>query len=108
MQVAVTARNELFEHIRRYPGEEAVDEHNFRKTMNSIQKRVRDSERERDVLFVVVNSLFSSSFTAVVSINTKIGSMLLSGMVSPMFRTRAVSRRRLVAASRSPPMKPMA
>ena len=52
LQVAGTARSELFEHIRRYPGEEAADEHNFRKTMNSIQKRVggrHSARRERTV-----------------------------------------------------------
>jgi hypothetical protein len=101
LQVAATARSELLEHIRRYPGEEAADEHNFRKTMNSIQKRVGGRYSIRCELTV------SSSCTAAVSINTKIGSMLMSGLVSPMFLTRAVSRRRLAAASRSPPMKPM-
>ena len=40
LQVALTARNELLESIRRYPGEEGADDNNFRKTMNSIQKRV--------------------------------------------------------------------
>jgi len=39
-QVAMTAREELLENIRRYPGEEGADVNNFRRTMNSIQKRV--------------------------------------------------------------------
>jgi len=38
--VAMTARKELLENIRQYPGDEGLDENNFRKTMNSIQKRV--------------------------------------------------------------------
>ncbi|CAF3617233.1 unnamed protein product [Rotaria sp. Silwood1] len=38
-RVAMTARKELLENIRQYPGDEGVDENNFRKTMNSIQKR---------------------------------------------------------------------
>ncbi len=37
----MTARKELLENIRHYPGDEAADTNNFRKTMNSIQKRVR-------------------------------------------------------------------
>ena len=45
-QVALTARNELFESIRHYPGEEGNDEKNFRQTMNSIQKRVKTNEWE--------------------------------------------------------------
>ena len=36
----MTARKELLENIRQYPGDEGSDENNFRKTMNSIQKRV--------------------------------------------------------------------
>jgi len=40
--VAMTARKELLENIRQYPGDEGSDENNFRKTMNSIQKRVID------------------------------------------------------------------
>ena len=36
----MTARKELLENIRQYPGEEGLDEKNSRKTMNSIQKRV--------------------------------------------------------------------
>jgi hypothetical protein len=40
-QVAMTARKELLENIRHYPGDEGSDENNFRKTMNSIQKRVK-------------------------------------------------------------------
>ncbi len=41
-KVAMTARKELLENIRQYPGDEGSDENNFRKTMNSIQKRVID------------------------------------------------------------------
>jgi hypothetical protein len=37
----MTARKELFENIRQYPGDEGSDDNNFRKTMNSIQKRVK-------------------------------------------------------------------
>jgi len=40
-RVAMTARKELLENIRQYPGDEGLDENNFRKTMNSIQKRLR-------------------------------------------------------------------
>ena len=40
LQVAMTARTELLENIRQYPGDEGLDANNFRKTMNSIQKRV--------------------------------------------------------------------
>ncbi len=36
----MTARKELLENIRQYPGDEGSDQNNFRKTMNSIQKRV--------------------------------------------------------------------
>lgn len=36
----MTARKELLESIRQYPGDEGSDKNNFRKTMNSIQKRV--------------------------------------------------------------------
>jgi len=37
----MTARKELLENIRQYPGDEGSDKNNFRKTMNSIQKRVK-------------------------------------------------------------------
>jgi len=36
----MTARKELLENISQYPGDEGLDENNFRRTMNSIQKRV--------------------------------------------------------------------
>lgn len=36
----MTARKELLESIRQYPGDEGSDKNNFRRTMNSIQKRV--------------------------------------------------------------------
>ena len=36
----MTARKELLESIRQYPGDEGSDKNNFRKTMNSIQTRV--------------------------------------------------------------------
>lgn len=39
-KVATSAREELLVNIRQYPGDEGADENNFRKTMNSIQKRV--------------------------------------------------------------------
>ncbi|UJR14688.1 hypothetical protein I4U23_001681 [Adineta vaga] len=40
-RVAMAARNELFENIEFYPGDEGLDAKNSRKTMNSIQKRLR-------------------------------------------------------------------
>ncbi|CAF0742869.1 unnamed protein product, partial [Didymodactylos carnosus] len=39
-KVSVAARKELLLSIRKYPGEEGHDPNNFRKTMNSIQKRL--------------------------------------------------------------------
>lgn len=44
-KVAMTARKELHENIRQYPGEEGSDINNFRKTMNSIQKRVEKKNK---------------------------------------------------------------
>ena len=42
----MSARKELLENIRHYPGDEGADENNARKTMNSIQKRVSSKKKD--------------------------------------------------------------
>ncbi len=99
----MTARKELLENIRQYPGDEGSDVNNFRKTMNSIQKRVKST-------FNTVEKIECHffSFVVVVSINTKIGSMLIYGLDNRMFQIHVVSKKSMAVENKLLRMKPMA
>lgn len=102
-KVAMTARKELLENIRQYPGDEGSDENNFRKTMNSIQKRVQP------VFFVCFRKInfFLFSSVVVVSINIKIGLMLMYGLDNHMYQIHAVLKKQMVVENKLPRMKLM-
>lgn len=104
-QVGLTARDELAESIRQYPGDEGDDPQHIRQTMNSIQKRVKSFDLNR--IFIELFSICSSSYTVVASISTKIGSMLIFGKENLMSPIRVVSMKLSDVENRSHRMKLM-
>lgn len=100
----MTARKELLENIRQYPGDEGLDKNNFRKTMNSIQKRVKSFVFNHQQIKL---SFPFSSFIVVVLINIKIGLMLIYGQDNHMFQIHVVLKKQMVVENKLLQMKLM-